>query len=440
MDHDKQAADQIKARGRDLLAEAEKLEETLQAAMPGIKSAFAGYQTASRQYAFAHGRGPERDALNALAHRTGGRMILFAKRSEVAAEQSATELELYHINDAIFWTSITIGVGKCAEMILGMISWTGKLKAAVDAAKLDIDAVKALQPVAAGALTAVGQGDKKDLSAGNIVQGVAQIGAYTLRLKTSTELLGKNLWEALSLVRRARSAKDLGAAASTAMQALKTVVELMKAIVQLTENGIDQFGKTVPSTVQPALGRLSAFMGVVRDLIDAARAFYAAYETNEEMRKNVEKIESEMERSNAFTGDANAALAKLSALPPLTGLETEDIDDLAVSTLTYNEARLLTDKARQEAKRIEDDARAAKTFADAQRLALRTALAPMKAPLSRTDAFVMRLRAALGHGHGLGPVNAASSAERQVDDHLRLHLARLTAITSQLHVLEAGAQ
>ena len=223
---------------------------------------------------------------------------------------------------------------------------------------------------------------------------MAQIGAYTLRLKTSTELLGKNLWEALSLVRRARSAKDLGAAASTAMQALKTVVELMKAIVQLTENGIDQFGKTVPSTVQPALGRLSAFMGVVRDLIDAARAFYAAYETNEEMRKNVEKIESEMERSNAFTGDANAALAKLSALPPLTGLETEDIDDLAVSTLTYNEARLLTDKARQEAKGIEDDARAAKTFADAQRLALRTALAPMKAPLSRTDAFVMRLRAA----------------------------------------------
>jgi hypothetical protein len=383
-------------RASALIAESGRARDALDNAARFLRPVVTDYQLALDRYKRTNALEKELEALNELGRRAGQRSVLLATRDAVAGNQVVAEADLYQINRRIAATQAVIGVGKLAEVGLGVATWVKSVKEALDVAKLVLDGVKAAQPVAQplvgqqlGASSATGAADEG--------QAIAQIISIVLRVHGDFARTGKHLWDAVGTLRRARNMHDAWTAGAAMAQGLKTSLDLLKTIVERLEDfnkviersGAHKVVSTTKSALGPALGHLAAGLGVLRDLLEAGRAFAAAYDAYQQMEQAHKAGERWVAQGARYIGTEQDALAWL---PVLSGVQDGGAEELVSSATDFNRARVLANAARDEARRVTEDILAASELFRRQRQQLRAALQPVEPRFAELGECLLRLR------------------------------------------------
>lgn len=425
-------------RANALITESSRTRETLDSAARVLRPVIADYRLAIDSYKRAHAREDEREVLNELGRRAGQRSVLLARRDAVAGNQVVAEADLYQINLGIAATQAVIGVGKLAEVGLGVLTWVKSVKQALDVAKLVLDGVKAAQPVAQPLVSQSGATD-----AANAGMAIGQIVSVVLRLDADFTKTGKHLWDAVGTLRRVRNVNDAWTAAAAMAQALKTLLDLLKTIIEKLEDfnkviernpGLTTVS-TTRSAVGPALGQLATGLGVLRDLLEAGRAFAAAYDAHQQAHEAHKARERWVAQGARYIGTEQEALAWL---PLLSGLEEGDAEDLVTSATDFNRARVLANAAREEARRVTEDILAANEIFRRQTAQLRAVLQPVEPRFAELGECLLRLRLQIADlSFVVRQRGKHATAAQELVTQLERQKERVQATYSELHSLLA---
>ncbi|MGQ0484004.1 MAG: hypothetical protein ACT4SY_01420 [Hyphomicrobiales bacterium] len=404
---------QWRTRANTLISESSRTREALAGELPQFQRFAAGYLQAVQHYALTNARGEEREMLLELGRRAGQRSLRFSQRNEVADSQMRAEERLHLINRQIFWCQIAIALGKIAEAGLGIATWFTKVKEVLDGMKLAVDTAKAAQPIAAEIFEAATVGSSS-ATPGKALDAAGQVIAIVLRMDDFFKSTGTTVWNLLATIRRARNMNDAWTAAAGIAQILKTALELLKT-------GIERFEQSNRSGMAPAAGALATGFGVLRDLIEAGRAFAAAYEAHLEMQVALDRMERQIVQGSRFIGSEKEALANL---PRLGELSQENIDNFVTSATDFNAARVMANAAREEAQRIQSEIAAAERLHREQTGRLRSATQRSKPLLEAAEEYVVRIglliadMAFFADPPGLNRQESGAAAAKELKDRL----------------------
>ncbi len=359
---------QWRTRANALVRETQVHHAALIKAIPELTLLGRDYQAAKQRYALTHAQEHERRLLQELERRAIKLKILMHERygrAEAAAHRTES---IAYLDALIMETQIVIACGKIAEVILGFLSTVGKLKKALDKAKLQIDMLKAHQPAVAGLSSGAATDGDGAVTAG-------QVGALVLRTHKKTEDLGKSLWNIAGLCNRARTVEDLYTVVALLAHAVKSATELVANF-------------PIREVAKQKLKHVSNVAGIIRDAQDAVRALRGALNSLARIYGAIGSMDREREEGRRYLGTGRHVLGDCLKLKPL---REWDLGDITYAAFDASSAAILEDDAKRQASRLAADMAAAELIYLHQTSRLREALKPIRAHLVATEECLQRL-------------------------------------------------
>lgn len=359
---------QWRARANALILETQVHHVALVNAIPGLLLLGRDYRAAQQRYALTHAQDHERRLLQELERRAINLKILMHERYGRAEAAACRTESIAYLDALMMETQIVIACGKTAEVILGFLSSFGRLKKALDKAKLQIDLFKAHQPAVVGLSSGAATGGDGAVTAG-------QVGALVLRTHKKTEDLGKSLWNIAGLCNRARTVEDFYTVVALLAHAVKSATELVANF-------------PVREVARQKLKHVSNVAGVIRDAEDALRALRGAWHSLERIIGGIRSMDRERAEGRRYLGTGRHVLGDCLKQKPL---QDWDLGDITYSAFDASSAAILADDARRRADRLAADMAAAELMYRHQTARLRAALKPVRAHLVATEECLQRL-------------------------------------------------